>query len=92
MPQIALWANTLCSYRAIKAPRRPGLTRSSTRVLLGRLPGITLCGARRRTWSSLRPWLRRSASASSRDLPSISAWLCDRQLANSHWWWSATGL
>ncbi|MNE68681.1 hypothetical protein D3C80_1643560 [compost metagenome] len=66
--------------------------RSITRVLLGRLPGTTLCGARRCTSASARPWARSSASASARDLPSISAWLCDRQLANSHWWWSATGL
>jgi hypothetical protein len=25
-------------------------------------------------------------------LPSISAWLWDRQLAYSHWWWSESGL
>ncbi|MNP44199.1 hypothetical protein D3C76_1380510 [compost metagenome] len=92
MPQITLCTKTLCSYIATSAPRRRGLMRSTTRVLLGRLPGITLCGASLCTSASLMPLSRSSVSASAKVLPSISAWLCDRQLAYSHWWWSDTGL
>ncbi|MNC43277.1 hypothetical protein D3C75_921300 [compost metagenome] len=92
MPQTTLCTNTLCSYSATSAPRRRGLMRSTTRVLLGRLPGITLWGASFWISASLMPLSRSSASASLRVLPSISAWLCDRQLAYSHWWWSASGL
>jgi ribosomal protein L17 len=45
MPQMAAWQNTLCSYRATRAPRLWGVSAGSHSVLLGTLPAKVRCGS-----------------------------------------------
>ena len=90
MPHRAPLTKTRCSYSAIKAPSERGVSAPSTSVVLGRLPGKLRCCARRARSKLALAVGAFSLAASAADLPSISAWLCARQLASSLVCWSAS--
>jgi len=89
MPQMAACTNTWCSYSAIKAPRRWGVSASSHNVLLGTLPAklrwaVSACAS-----ALLRPSAFSAARVAASSRPRARAWAWARRLRLTTRWCSA---